>query len=118
MGISNSNPDLFRAILAMDAYNRGYGAGMKSVGSGPNEGLTGTRIGVATIGIASSSEIGSNQLEASFFAQAYNLDNGPTIISYRGTDTKLYDGIYGYGVGLGAFPTGKGAMQSKVAECF
>ncbi len=28
MGISSSNPDLFRAILAMDAYNRGYNAGI------------------------------------------------------------------------------------------
>lgn len=27
MGISSSNPDLMRAILAMDAYNRGYNAG-------------------------------------------------------------------------------------------
>ncbi len=25
------NPDLFLAILAMDAYNRGYGAGIKNL---------------------------------------------------------------------------------------
>lgn len=26
MAISSQNPELFRAILAMDAYHRGYGA--------------------------------------------------------------------------------------------
>ncbi len=26
MAISSQNPELFRAILAMDAYRRGYGA--------------------------------------------------------------------------------------------
>jgi hypothetical protein len=41
MGISNSNPDLFRAILAMDAYNRGYNAGVKSPAAGGYRGVTG-----------------------------------------------------------------------------
>jgi hypothetical protein len=83
MGISNSNPDLFRAILAMDAYNRGYNAGMGD----PISGLGGTRIGIATLR-NEALPVGSET--ASFFAKAYQLDNGPTIISYRGTDDHLF----------------------------
>ncbi len=79
MGISSSNPDLFRAILAMDAYNRGYNAGIGD----PNTGLTGNAIGLATIQRDIDLPVGSQV--ASFFAQAYAL-GGQTVISYRGTD--------------------------------
>jgi hypothetical protein len=37
--------DLFQAILAMDAYNRGYGAGLN---------VSGNQIGNATVGADSS----------------------------------------------------------------
>ena len=40
MSISSQNPELFRAILAMDAYHRGYGAGIPD--------LPGTQVGLAT----------------------------------------------------------------------
>ena len=86
MGISSSNPDLFRAILAMDAYNRGYNAGIKSQGAAEREGLTGTQIGLASVGTRSNTEANSPEVAASFFAQAYTL-GGQTIISYRGTDS-------------------------------
>jgi len=85
MGISISNPDLMLAILAMDAYNRGYNAGIKSPGAGAREGLTGTKIGEATLLRRSNIDVGSNEVNASFFAQAYTL-GGKTVISYRGTD--------------------------------
>jgi hypothetical protein len=75
--------DLFRAILAMDAYNRGYNAGIKSEGAGPREGLTGTQIGLATVGLRANA---TTDEAASFFAQAYTW-NGKTVISYRGTET-------------------------------
>jgi hypothetical protein len=69
--------DLFLAILAMDAYNRGYNAGLK---------VTGAEIGNALIGL----EKGDAEAQAaSFFAQAYTWNgegNGRTVISYRGTD--------------------------------
>jgi ribosome modulation factor len=83
MGISSSNPDLFRAILAMDAYNRGYNAGIGA----PETGLAGTQIGLASIGTASSSALNSAERNASFYAQSYTL-NGKTVISYRGTDVR------------------------------
>jgi hypothetical protein len=79
MPISTDNADLFRAILAMDAYNRGYNAGIKSPGAAADQGLLGTQLGLATIGIARA------DVNASFFAQAYTL-GGKTVISYRGTD--------------------------------
>lgn len=42
MSISTTNPDLFYAILSTDAYNRGYGEGIK--------GLSSAGLGLATIG--------------------------------------------------------------------
>jgi hypothetical protein len=78
--------DLFRAILAMDAYNRGYNAGIRSENAGPNEGLTGTQIGLATLSTRSNTNADSPEVAASFFAQAYTR-NGKTVISYRGTET-------------------------------
>lgn len=77
MAISN---DLFLAILAMDSYNRGYNAGLGD----PQTGLTGTQIGTATV---RTDALPSGYQAASFFAQAYTLSNGQTVISYRGTDT-------------------------------
>jgi hypothetical protein len=94
MGISSSNPDLFRAILAMDAYNRGYNAGIGD----PNTGLTGNAIGLATIRRDIDLPVGSQV--ASFFAQAYTL-GGKTIISYRGTDA-TWDAASGWVNGGGA----------------
>ena len=78
MGISSSNPDLMRAILAMDAYNRGYNAGIGD----PNTGLAGNRLGLATL---RQDMLPQGFQAASFFAQAYTL-GGQTVISYRGTD--------------------------------
>jgi hypothetical protein len=81
------------AILAMDAYNRGYNAGIKSPGAGQREGLTGSQIGNATVGARSNNNANSPDVAASFFAQSYSFgDNAPaglanqTIISYRGTE--------------------------------
>jgi hypothetical protein len=65
---------LFRAILAMDSYNRGYDEGIK---------LTGSQIGNATLSTKSNVTPGSADVNASFFAQAYTW-NGSTIISFRG----------------------------------
>ncbi len=94
MPISIDNADLFRAILAMDAYNRGYNAGIKSPGAAADQGLLGSQLGLATIGIARA------DVNASFFAQAYTL-GGKTVISYRGTDA-AWDAASGWVTGAGA----------------
>jgi hypothetical protein len=72
--------DLFLAVLAMDAYNRGYNNGVV---------LTGNQLGNATPG-ADSSILGTGaDSSVGFFAQAYTLTDGQTLISYRGTDSNL-----------------------------
>jgi hypothetical protein len=50
------NEDVFRAILAMDSYNRGYNAGIT--------GLSGTQIGNATVSTQSDSSEGSPEVNA------------------------------------------------------
>lgn len=74
---------LFTAILAMDAYNRGYDPGMGQAGVGLG-GLS-SRIGNAVVGKSSNIDPRSAEVAASFYAQSYTW-NGKTIISYRGTD--------------------------------
>ena len=66
--------ELFNAILAMDAYNRGNGAKLTGLSD-----AVGTKLGNATV-------IGTSTVAADgFYAIAYEL-NGKKIISYRGTD--------------------------------
>jgi hypothetical protein len=76
MAVSN---ELMLAILAMDAYNRGYGAGIGPKGIGL--GLAGSQLGNATV---SKIDGEATAQAASFFAQSYTY-NGKTVISYRGT---------------------------------
>jgi pimeloyl-ACP methyl ester carboxylesterase len=96
------NGTLLNAILAMDAYNRGYGASIE---------LEGNKVGSATITL-NSSALGVTNPDAQesewifrdqhidFYAIAYEYD-GETVISYRGTDSYTTDILYGYGVGAG-----------------
>lgn len=99
------NIELFKAILAMDAYNRSYDEGIK---------LTDKQIGNAQIiidseslGVISGTQQRLDQYTG-FYALAYNYNNS-TIISYRGTDenfvspwgTNGSDLVNGYDVGAG-----------------
>jgi hypothetical protein len=86
------NRDLFLSILAMDSYNRGYGAGISKLGE------TG-QIGNAQL-IARSEILGNaanatyqNWQSAGFYASAYDW-NGETVISYRGTDNLVTVTVY------------------------
>jgi hypothetical protein len=72
--------DLFLAILAMDAYNRGYASGVGNNTDGL--GGLGSQIGTATV---TRQDKSAEAVAASFFAQSYTW-NGQTVISYRGTD--------------------------------
>ena len=99
--------DLFLAILAMDAYNRGYSAGVN---------MTGGQIGNATVGVADGDSIAQ---AASFFAQSYILANGQTVISYRGTDNTSFfnpgsDIWNGWITGAGVY----GSAQAEMAAQF
>jgi hypothetical protein len=96
--------DLFLAILAMDAYNRGYNAGIGNNVDGL--GRTG-KIGNATINDVA---LPTGSVSASFYAQSYTISgatgdlaslNGQTVISYRGTDQPGIDVSKAYWTGGG-----------------
>ncbi|MFA6605358.1 MAG: hypothetical protein WCS75_00005, partial [Sphingomonas sp.] len=95
--------DLIYAIMAMDAYNRGYGAGIKGLGEIGS-------LGNWDILTTSTDEFGQRALNAGFYAVAYrNAVTGETIISYRGTDANIVnplgdegsDILNGYGLAVG-----------------
>lgn len=73
--------DVFLSLLALDAYNRGYGPNIDDL---PFEAQV-TRIGNATIVTDSAIEIGGTAQAAGFYAIAYDW-NGERVISYRGTN--------------------------------
>lgn len=70
------SPELMKAILAMDAYNRGYDQGII---------YEGNAIGTATVTQQSDIDPDGAAVAAGFYAAAYQW-NGETIISYRGTN--------------------------------
>ncbi|MEE9313197.1 MAG: hypothetical protein V3V02_00980 [Rhizobiaceae bacterium] len=94
--------ELFSAILAMDAYNRGYGAGisdgkgLKDAKGNDIDGLGETgKIGSATISHTLADAVLSDQAQsAGFYAISYDTDFGK-VISYRGTDkySDLWDAL-------------------------
>lgn len=108
MAISN---ELMLAILAMDACNRGYGAGLK---------VSGTQLGTAVLGRGTNEQTKPDAVAASFFAQAYTLSDDRTVISYRGTDVKDPgpggDVYNGYGLALGS-PYGAVARRAAALGC-
>ncbi len=73
-----SDKDLFLAILSMDSYNRGYGAGITL----PETSV----IGNAVILDTPSSIDQDSWVAAGFYAAAYDTNSWGTVISYRGTD--------------------------------
>jgi hypothetical protein len=78
------NDNVFRAILAMDSYNRGYNPSIAVP--------VATSIGTAQILDDSTERLGISRTSAvGFYASAYNW-NGQTVISYRGTNFDLSDG--------------------------
>ena len=113
-----TSPELMHAILAMDAYNRGYNPGIE---------LEGTSIGTANIlprEVFTRDPEYLDWQDAGFYAVAYQW-NGDTIISYRGTDNNFSipwtddpeggsDLWNGYGTGAGVPIT----EQAKLAVEF
>lgn len=81
-----ANDDIFLAILAMDAYNRGYSSGIELPDA------KGTQIGSATISKTIADIVGfsANAEAIGFYAVAYDTPDG-TVISYRGTDNPTFN---------------------------
>ena len=72
------------ALLAMDSYDQGYSVGLAGLPQG-----IGGQIGDATVIYESDTEVGSIGVNAGFYAVAYRLGDGTTVISYRGTDAAI-----------------------------
>ena len=86
---------LFNAILAMDAYNRGYNQGIMGIADN-------AAIGNVTVLRESEILAGSAGVNASFYAIAYQDNTTHQVtISYRGTDQFPLDPIAGWGGGAG-----------------
>ena len=82
------NSDVFTAILALDSYNRGYGAKIANLGGG------GSFLGNARL---LNTTLPSGSEAAGFFASAYDTSgiagyDASTVISYRGTNFDLTGG--------------------------
>jgi len=104
--------DLFLAILSMDAYNR-TGAQQTPVGLVLPDG---TMLGNASVLSGDGGVL--EDRSSGFFAQAYQLQNGTKIISYRGTDTTTgsefaKDALYGWVTGGGAYTNAQAELAAK-----
>lgn len=110
--------DLFLAILSMDAYNRGYGAGIEGLSD-----LTGTPIGSAVVDLENVSKAAQ---DANFYAVSYKTtanigeagtDNfipiGTTIVVYRGITDPLQV-LNPLGIAVGTSDT----IREKLAAAF
>ncbi|MEM9999251.1 MAG: hypothetical protein AAF940_00085 [Pseudomonadota bacterium] len=118
--------DVFLAQLAMDAYNRGYGAGVAD-GTGPTDangfdadGLGGTASTLGSIAVLDI-DLPDGAQAAGFYAVSYQVtdgsaidgyETGDIIISFRGTDNNSLfsdsvsgggDRFYGWGLGAGSY---------------
>ena len=91
------HPDVFKAILAMDAYNKGTRQGVKTSNTGD--------IGTAKILSDSDARLDGAGTFTGFFATSYDW-NGQKIISFRGTDPEsgsefIKDMTHGWPLGAG-----------------
>lgn len=103
---------LLYALLAMDSYNRGVGAGLRI---GKEDDPRGETIANATIQDATLNSIADREaLARGFYAVGYQLDGGAKVMAVRGTDDFGTDVPNGYGVALGA----PGAPQALYAADF
>ena len=134
--------ELFLAILSMDSYNRGYGAGISNgehIENGVDLGLgdtIGSKVGSATVSSRVSSDANGAAQTAGFYAIAYTLTEdaksgvegiapGTTIISYRGTDSFLNSDVSGGSAPLNGWgvtpdnppPANHGARVCRKTSC-
>ena len=88
---SDPKTDLIYAILAMDSYNRGYGAGISGL-----EDATDTFLGHYSINETAETLLAPGSAQnAGFYALAYeHAATGEVVISYRGTNFDPGDSVF------------------------
>lgn len=81
------NREVFLSLLALDAYNRGYGQAVVTTDGDTNSGVDelDRRIGTARVSAQSDVDPDTDGVNAGFYAIAYEWNN-ETVISYRGTN--------------------------------
>jgi hypothetical protein len=108
-----TSTNLLMAILSMDSYCRDYNRQLN---------VTGTTIGNATLDVTTDiNDLPPNAQAVGFYASAYTLSDGTTVISYRGTDDILGGGQGGGNDLLNGWALGAGfssASQGGLAEQF
>lgn len=103
-----TSSNVFKAILALDSYNRGYKEEIPGLGG------EGTKIGDFEILRQSDIGLGEPGVDVGFYAIAYeNTATGEKIISYRGTDTLIKNPLYGWPQGIGAALTGQALLGAE-----
>ena len=112
-----TSKEVFLSLLSMDAYNRGYGAGLGGFSDAED-----SLMGKVKVVRASSSLENSPEVQAGFYAIAYEVtdgtaiegfDTGDVVISYRGTDEELKDAWNGWSSIVGGVPE-----QARLAAQF
>ena len=105
----NMKPDLFLALLSMDAYNRGPPTSRPGTIVMPNYENSG-------LGFASFLQQSDEALNAiGFYAVAYTLSSGEKFISYRGTDETFGGNGLGGDIWNGYGLAGGGARSAQTA---
>lgn len=119
--------DLFKAILAMDSYYRGYDAGINIDEFDANGNVISTKIGTASIVTRNNDDNDTVYLDSSFalndvdqgvgfYALTYDLGGGDYVIAYRGTDYPQNDDTvpkdihHGWTLGEGLTASEQGRM--------
>ena len=112
--------DLLFALLSLDVYNRGFGAGLED----RETGLTNEGIGTATIRNRASfgvdDDLYDQWKEVGFHAEAYDTFYG-RVIAYRGTDFSpasdlSADVAHGWTVGGGNFFTPQAILSVEFLD--
>ena len=116
------NNNLMKAILSMDSYNRGYGAGVIVNGNElGNAEIVQTTLDGQTVDFDSATIVDPDTDERldddiGFYALAYSY-GGETVISYRGTNFNIVpspkDVFHGWSLGNGNTDSEQGRMAAQ-----
>jgi hypothetical protein len=102
----DASTELLLAVLSLDSYNRGYDQQIT---------VPGTTIGSATLSTISDPDQGGSFFLAGFSAAAYDLSDGTTVISFRGTvnPSLSFDSVEGGSSIVNGWAAATGALTTQ-----